>query len=51
MIMNNFDEKKLIQKFSKIQDELLPRIKLENKFSNTRNSIYRRGRFGLLGCK
>lgn len=30
--MNNFDEKKLIQEFSKIQGELLPRIKLENNF-------------------
>ncbi|MGG0276939.1 endonuclease V [Bacillus rhizoplanae] len=30
--MNNFDEKKLIQEFSKIQSELLPRIKLENNF-------------------
>jgi len=49
--MNNFDEKKLIQKFSKIQDELLPRIKLENNFQIEENQIYRRGRFGLLGCK
>jgi len=32
MIMNNFDEKKLIQEFSKIQSELSPRIKLENNF-------------------
>ena len=30
--MNNFDEKKLIQEFSKIQSELSPRIKLENNF-------------------
>lgn len=30
--MNNFDEKKLIQEFSKIQGELLSRIKLENNF-------------------
>ncbi|WP_409299398.1 endonuclease V [Peribacillus sp. SCS-26] len=30
--MDNLNEKKLIQEFSKVQNELLPRIKLENNF-------------------